>query len=40
MKYSFIIATVVLCAVSCDYLDKREETSALTEEQVFGNEAN
>ena len=33
-----IIASV--CSMSCDYLDKREETSALTEEEVFGDANN
>lgn len=40
IKQAIIIAASVLCVVSCDYLDKREETTALTEEQVFGDEVN
>jgi hypothetical protein len=42
-KISLIITLVivtVMSVVSCNYLDKREETTALTEDEVFGNADN
>lgn len=34
------VVTLACALASCDYLDKREDTDALTEEQVFGNADN
>lgn len=40
LKYIFILPLLALAAASCDYLDKREESSGLTLEDVFGNAVN
>ncbi|MGM9789545.1 MAG: RagB/SusD family nutrient uptake outer membrane protein [Candidatus Cryptobacteroides sp.] len=39
-KYTLAIAAVLVSAVSCDYLDKRENTDGLSLEQVFGDAYN
>lgn len=36
-SYILTIASASVLVLSCDYLDKREETSSLSEEDVFGN---
>lgn len=40
LKYIFILSLAALTTASCDYLDKREESSGLALEDVFGNATN
>lgn len=40
VKYMIAAALAIVLAVSCDYLDKREESDGLTLEEVFGNATN
>ncbi len=40
LKYVAASLLLLASAVSCDYLDKREETDGLTLEEVFGNAYN
>lgn len=39
-KYTILSLSLFMSVVSCDYLDKREETDGLTLEEVFGNANN